>query len=51
MGTELEPVFRADFPKNTTLAPVGQISSAIGQNISEFNVNTGFEVKKGVSQF
>ena len=51
MGPELEAVFRADYPKNTTLAPVGQISSVLGLNISEFNGKGGSEVKKKVPQF
>ena len=51
MGPELEADFRADYPKNTTLAPVGQISSVLGLNISEFNGKVGSEVKKEVSQF
>ena len=46
MGPELEAVLRADYPENTTLAPVCQISSVLGLNISEFNGKAGSEVKK-----
>ena len=46
MGPELEAVFKAECPENTTLTPVGQFSSFLGLKISEFNGKAGFEVKK-----